>query len=138
MKDALQSIEEYERFVYSLEERHPGIKVSKLVVIRRGPHHCVLQGRVEFEHEIYLQIYERIDFLDCRIAYYSYEVHQRDAVLFWYDPQPHPNDPALAINHPHHKHIHPDIKHHRIPAPEISFERPNLTFLIEEIVENLL
>jgi hypothetical protein len=30
-----------------------------------------------------------------------------------------------------------DIKHHRIPAPELSFTRPNLPVLIEEI-ERLL
>ncbi len=34
---------------------------------------------------------------------------------------------------PHHKHIPPDIKHHRIPAPGLSFQQPNLPFLIEEI-----
>jgi hypothetical protein len=26
---------------------------------------------------------------------------------------------------PHHKHILPDIKHHRIPAPDMSFTHPN-------------
>jgi len=31
-----------------------------------------------------------------------------------------------------------DIKHHRIPAPNLSFERPNLPFLIEEIERKLL
>lgn len=29
--------------------------------------------------------------------------------------------------------IPPDMKHHRIPAPIISFTRPNLPLLIEEI-----
>jgi hypothetical protein len=33
----------------------------------------------------------------------------------------------------HTRHIPPDIKHHRGPAPEISFTRPNLSFLIQEI-----
>ena len=50
-----------------------------------------------------------------------------------YDPQPHPNDPTLASTAPHHKHVPPDIKHHRIPAPGLSFDRPNLPLLIEEI-----
>ena len=40
-------------------------------------------------------------------------------------------------SHPHHKHVPPDIKHHRIPAPELSFTKPNLPFLIQEI-EQLL
>jgi hypothetical protein len=32
----------------------------------------------------------------------------------------------------------PDIKHHRVPAPELSFTRPNLPFLIEEIEREVL
>ena len=47
--------------------------------------------------------------------------------------QGHPNDPELQSTHPHHKHIPPDMKHHRVPAPDISFKEPNLTFLIREI-----
>jgi hypothetical protein len=38
---------------------------------------------------------------------------------------------------PHHKHIPPDIKNHRLPAPELSFTRPNLPFLIREIEQML-
>jgi hypothetical protein len=49
-----------------------------------------------------------------------------------------PNDPTLASTHPHHKHIPPDIKHHRIPAPGLSFTQPNLPFLIEEILVTLV
>lgn len=52
-----------------------------------------------------------------------------------YDDFPHPNDLTLASTMPHHKHIPPDIKHHRIPAPNMSFERPNLPALIQEIEE---
>ena len=55
------------------------------------------------------------------------------AGLYWYDSQPHPNDPVLAATDPHHKHIPPDLKHHRVPASELSFTRPNLPFVIEEI-----
>ncbi len=40
--------------------------------------------------------------------------------------------------HPHHKHIPPDIKHNRVPAPGLSFTQPNLPFLIEEIERELL
>ncbi len=42
------------------------------------------------------------------------------------------------MTHPHHKHILPDIKHHRIPAPDLSFTRPNLPFLIQEIERQVL
>ena len=51
--------------------------------------------------------------------------------------QPHPDDPTLANTHPHHKHIPPDIKHHRVPAPGLTFAAPNLPLLILEI-ESLL
>ncbi len=39
---------------------------------------------------------------------------------------------------PHHKHVPPDIKRNRIPAPALSFTRPNLPLLIEEIERELL
>jgi hypothetical protein len=42
-----------------------------------------------------------------------------------------------VATHPHHKHIPPNVRHHRIPAPELSFTEPNLPFLIQEI-EQLL
>ncbi|MEE4355379.1 MAG: DUF6516 family protein, partial [Desulfococcaceae bacterium] len=51
----------------------------------------------------------------------------------WYDSQPHPNTPELAENHPHHKHIPPNIKSNRIPAPQLSFRQANLPVLIQEI-----
>lgn len=44
---------------------------------------------------------------------------------------------TLTFAHPHHKHIPPDIKHHRIPAPEMSFTQPNLPVLIREIEESI-
>ena len=56
----------------------------------------------------------------------------------WYDSFPHPNDPSLASTDPHHKHVPPNIKHHRVPAPDLSFTRPNLPFLIEEIERQVL
>jgi hypothetical protein len=36
---------------------------------------------------------------------------------------------------PHHKHVPPDIKHHRVPAPNMSFQRPNLAAIVQEISE---
>jgi hypothetical protein len=32
----------------------------------------------------------------------------------------------------------PDLKHNRIPAPDLSFTQPNLPFLIAEIERDLL
>jgi len=69
--------------------------------------------------------------------YISYSVFRGEEKIYWYDPQPHPHIPDLASTHPHHKHIPPDIKHNRIPAPGLSFERPNLPFLIQEIILTL-
>ncbi len=67
------------------------------------------------------------------IDWYGYEVWHANKKLYWYDSQPHPNDPTLQSTHPHHKHIPPDIKQNRIPAPEMSFNQPNLSALIHEI-----
>ena len=53
--------------------------------------------------------------------------------LWWYDPMPHPDNQELQSTHPHHKHVLPDIKHHRIPAPGLSFTEPNLSQLIAEV-----
>ena len=55
-----------------------------------------------------------------------------------YDSQPHPDDFVLARTYPHHRHVPPNIKRNRIPAPGLSFTRPNLTFLIEEIEREIL
>lgn len=68
-----------------------------------------------------------------RIVSYGYEVWHGAEKLYWYDSQPHPNDPTLVSTHPHHKHVPPDIKHHRLPAPGLSLTPPNLPALIAEI-----
>ncbi len=36
-----------------------------------------------------------------------------------------------------YKHVPPNIKRNRIPAPGLSFAAPNLPFLIEELVTSL-
>jgi hypothetical protein len=64
---------------------------------------------------------------------YGYEVWRGEGKLFWYDSQPHPNDSKLRPTHPHHKHVPPNIRHNRIPAPEMRFDRPNFPVLIDEI-----
>jgi hypothetical protein len=80
-----------------------------------------------------LRLREELDFDAGLITAYGYEVYQSGERLYWYDDFPHPEDATLASTHPHHKHVPPDIKHHRIPAPGISFEHPNLPLLIQEI-----
>lgn len=86
-----------------------------------------------FVNGLRLRVREEIDFDAALIASYAYEVYRGDEKLYWYDDFPHPNDSTLASTMPHHKHIQPDIKHHRVPAPLISFNQPNLPSIIREI-----
>lgn len=134
----LSSIEAYSQFIYTILDTTPSIQRHTVRIYPRGALVGVLEGTIEFGQGIALRVYERIDFARRRIMTYSYEVWRGQERLYWYDPWEHPDDPDLAISFPHHKHIPPDIKHHRIPAPELSFTRPNLPFLIEEIERTLL
>jgi len=129
-----QSLPEYERFIYTLQQRYPSLRCSTLTVIRRGKAVARLIGELEIG-AYRIVVREKLSFVDGpgQITSYGYEVWRNDEKLSWYDSQPHPDDPTLAATHPHHKHIPPDIKHHRIPAPELSFTEPNLPFLIREI-----
>lgn len=88
-----------------------------------------------FANGLRLRMREEMDFEAGLIVSYGYEVYRGDERLYWYDDFPHPNDPTLAANFPHHKHVPPDIKHHRVPAPNMSFAQPNLPALLEEIEE---
>lgn len=134
----LSSLHHYSEFVYELPDTCPSIQRFQLILSPRGATVGLLEGTVEFDHGVVLRVLERLDFARQRIVYYSYEVRREGALLYWYDPWPHPNDPTLAATHPHHKHVPPNLKHHRILAPDLSFEHPNLPFLIEEIERELL
>lgn len=134
----LPPLSEYELLIYGLPDRYPSIRQSTLVVIRHGPTFAEVLGTVEFEDDVTLTVWEDLDFARGAIQGYSYSVSQRGERLYWYDPQPHPNDPSLAGTFPHHKHTPPDIKRDRVPAPGIAFDQPNLPKLIEEIERDLL
>jgi hypothetical protein len=131
----LQSLREYERLVYTLQGQYPHTLRSTLVVAQRGRLFAELTGELMFPGGHRLAVYERRawDTGPLTIEGYSYKVWRGNEKLYWYDSQPHPADPTLASTHPHHKHIPPDIKHHRIPAPNLSFDTPNLPALIQEI-----
>ena len=135
MMNPLRTPEDYELFVYTLAEQFSSIRHSNLIFVRSGATQARVSGEIAFDADLRLSIRERLTFerLPGVIDGYGYEVWQADQKLYWYDPQPHPNDPALQETHPHHKHIPPDIKHHRVPAPGLSFTEPNLPFLIQEI-----
>lgn len=131
-----QSLTDYEAFIYQLRNAFSVIDRSTLIVVRRGATIAILRGELEFGQGRRLNVRERLTFEEIpgRIREYGYEIWQYDQLLYWYDSQPHPNDPGLASTHPHHQHIQPDIKHHRIPAPGLSFERPNIPFLIQTMI----
>jgi hypothetical protein len=135
----LTTLADYETFIYSLPDRFPAIRRSALTVIHRGKDVAEVRGDIEFAGAVRLSVreYLRFDLTPPRLLQYSYEVWRGNEKLYWYDSQPHPTDAALASTDPHHKHVPPDIKHHRLPAPELTFIEPNLPFLIQEI-EQLL
>ena len=160
MPEPLSAPETYQAFVYSLPERYRSIRRSTLVYIPSGTLFGRVEGVLVFEDNLVLCVLEYLNFELSVIEGYGYEVSRaftspdapdfptaRDYCrasylhkekLYWYDPFPHPNDPSLAGAHPHHKHIPPDIKHHRVPAYDLSFTRPNLPILIEEVERELL
>lgn len=130
----LQSLREYEKYIYTLSQRHPSIQRSTLTVAQRGSATGRLIGDLEIG-DYRLVIREKLSFEGelGPILDYGYEVWRGNDKQYWYDSQAHPNEPSLAATHPHHKHVHPEIKHNRIPAPGLSFTEPNLPFLIREI-----
>jgi hypothetical protein len=137
---ALTTLADYEVFVYSLQDRFPAITRSTLTLIRHGKGIAELRGDVEFEGAVRLGVreYLRFDLEPPRLLQYSYEVWRGSEKQYWYDSQPHPDDSTLASTYPHHKHVPPDIKRNRIPAPGLGFTSLNLLFLIEEIEREIL
>jgi hypothetical protein len=135
---SLSDFQTYGEFIYTLPERYPIIQRSTLVLATIGPTLAKLEGQLTFEQRIILDVWELVDFDRQQILKYSYEIYNSDEKICWYDPFEHPNVPELSSTYPHHKHLPPDIKHHRVPASGIRFERPNLPYLIEEIQREFL
>ena len=135
MSHFFRTLEDYELFLYTLSEQFPSIRRSTVTLIRRGVSLARVAGELQFDHGIRLVVRERLlfDRLPVVLDGYGYEVWRYEEKLYWYDSQPHPDDPQLQSTHPHHKHIPPDIKHNRIPAPAMGFTQPNLPALIREI-----
>lgn len=135
MNNPLRTEADYELFLYTLAEQFDSIQRSTLVFVRRGASLGRVAGELYFTHAFRIVVRERILFhrLPVVIDWYGYEVWRGDEKLYWYDSQPHPDEPSLQSTHPHHKHVPPDIKHNRIPAPGMSFTEPNLPQLIAEV-----
>ncbi len=130
-----QSLRDYEEYVYTLQQKYLSIKASSLVVVRRGKLVARLQGELIFAQGYRVTISERLsqEIQGVVIEAYGYELWHKADKISWYDSQPHPNEASLASSQPHHKHIPPNIKQNRVPASQMSFERPNLPELIQEI-----
>jgi hypothetical protein len=140
MTNPLNTPDDYELFIYTLSERYPVVRRSTVRFVRRGATLARVVGELYFDQGVRLIVRERIVYhrLPAVIDEYGYEVWQDQTKLYWYDSQPHPNDATLQSTHPHHKHVPPDIKHHRIPATGFSFTQPNLPVLIHEIATVIL
>jgi hypothetical protein len=130
----LKTLAAYSNFVVELFNR-PTVAHSSVTVWSASPFTGIAEGEVFFSKGFRLRMREELDFDAGLITSYGYEVYRGAEKLYWYDDFPHPNDPTLASTHPHHKHVPPDIKRHRIPAPGISFIKPNLLLLLQEIEE---
>ena len=160
MPDPLASPSAYEVYIYALPDHYASIRRSTLVYIASGSLFGRVEGQIFFAENIVLCVQEFLNFELNVVEGYGYEVsrayvdlegqsapatteycrasYPNKEKLYWYDSFPHPNDASLASTDPHHKHVPPDIKHHRIPAPDMTFTRPNLAFLIEEIIQKVL
>jgi len=158
--EPLSSPRAYETYIYGLGERHSSIQRSTLVYIPSGALFGRVEGMILFEDQVVLCVQEYLNFELGVIEGYGYEVsrarippdvpnapgaaeycrasYPHKEKLYWYDSFPHPKDTTLASTDPHHKHIPPDIKHHRIVAPDLTFARPNLSFVIKEIEREIL
>ncbi len=129
--------EEYCRLVASLPEQFPCIRSSTLAVYTIGPFIAEVEGQLTFDAGYVLKVWELLDLAHGVLRSYSYELDHAGERVWWYDPTEHPGDTTLRSTYPHHKHVPPDIKHHRIPAPDLSFTRPNLPMLIAEICQRI-
>ncbi len=129
---ALTSVADYSRFVAEALSRS-SVTRSTVAVWSDSPCTGIAEGEVFFVGGVRLRLRGELDFEAGLIAAYGYEVYLGEERLFWYDDFPHPDDPTLVATFPHHKHVPPDIRRHRIPAPGMSFVVPNLPVLLKEI-----
>ena len=133
MSSPLDAYAEYARFIYDLLVGRATVECHTLAVYTTSQTVGITRGHIVFRSGYMLRVFEQIDFVTHRILKYVYEVSYQGERLWWYDPMPHPDIPDLQSTHPHHKHVLPDIKHHRTPAPYLSFTEPNLPQLIAEV-----
>ena len=85
MSAPLEGIAGYSAFVYALRERHSFVTGSTLTLARIGATLAKLEGRIECQGGIHLEVWELIDFAVQRIRTYSYEVYREGVKVCWYD-----------------------------------------------------
>ena len=124
---------EYERLVYGLAD-HPEVQASTLRLYSTSALTAIVEGELHFNNGLKLRALEVLDFRVGEIQNYSYAVYHEAEKIRWYDPQPHPENPALASTFPHHFHTPPNIKTNRQPAVGISFNSPNFMTLINDCI----
>ncbi|MGR3317205.1 MAG: toxin-antitoxin system TumE family protein [Candidatus Anammoxibacter sp.] len=135
MNNPLHTSEDYELFLYTLKEKFSSVRSSTIFLVRRGATLARVKGELCFDDNVRIVVRERIlyDRLPAIIDWYGCEIWQGKENLCWYDSQPHPGDANLSSTHPHHKHIPPNIKQNRIPAPFMTFTGSNILTLINEV-----
>jgi len=121
----------YETLVYGIPGSAPSIQSSTLRLYSVSAMTAIVDGEIHFLNGLALRVREFLDFKQKRLMDYSYTIYRGQQKIRWYDPQPHPEIPALAATFPHHYHTEPDIKHNRQPTAGISFTAPNLPTLIK-------
>jgi len=136
MTDLMRTIYDYELFLYSLTGQFPEVQNSTVTLVKRGTSLARVSGELYFKEGYRLLVRERLLF-HCSpilIEWYGYEIWKEDQLISRYDPQPHPDEASLKISFPHHKHVQPNLNRNRIPAPSMSFNCPNIPFLIKEMM----
>ena len=111
----------------------PFVTGSTLALVPIGATLAKLEGRIECQGGVHLEVWELVDFAERRIRTYSYEVYRAGEKVCWYDAWEHPEIPALAATFPHHKHVPPDLRNNRVPAPGIGFDAQNLDVVLADV-----
>lgn len=123
---------EYEALLYRIPTEYPEVASSTLHLYSTSALTAIVRGELRLQNDLQIRIVEVLDFKKRQIVTYSYTVLHSETRIRWYDPQPHPENPALQPTFPHHFHTEPDIKHNRQPAHGISFAHPNWAQLIAD------
>ena len=137
MSAPLDDIARYSAYVYSLTERHLHVTDSTLTLAPLGATLARLEGRIDCQNHIHVEVWELIDFAARRIRTYSYEVYRDGQKICWYDSWEHPENPTLSSTFPNHKHVLPNLRDNRVTAPGVSFESPNLDVILNDVRQHL-